>query len=136
MARSCDCLLSKTPNTAEPLPVNTELRAPALNKAAFALMISGSNSSTTASKSFFRASGSEVSGIACDCELERIVFEFEVVKECKLSALYARALEMSGFGFNTKRKFRGASSSAVNAVPVPVACARPPQKKNGTSDPK
>ena len=54
-ARCCVSRLEKIPNTLEPLPANSALCAPALVKATLALLISGSISKTTDSKSFRNA---------------------------------------------------------------------------------
>ena len=58
-----------------------------------------------------------------------------VVKEGALSAAYAVAVETEAFGVTINNHFLVTSVTVAMSLPIPVATAEPPLKKNGTSAP-
>src|SRR5688572_2155801 len=138
-ARCCVSRLSKIPNTLEPLPANSALCAPAVINADLALLISGSISKITDSKSF--SSSGAPRGFNSENSLSfkepaRIGIGLFDVKAGELSARYASAVDTEARGCTTIRCITSASGSRVSVVPVPDPIAEPPCKKNGTSAPK
>ena len=68
-------------------------------------------------------------------ELDRIETESVLVKEGAFSAAYAVAVATEALGVTIKSHRFGTSARLQISLPIPVAAAVPPPKKNGTSAP-